>query len=115
MTSARTAQSLPPGLVRYKISPEFTPATVPESLLTVHSTKTGVWGLLCVQRGRLLYCLDADPWGKMKVEQGGTAVIDPGALHHVEFLDDDTIFLIEFYREAGKAIRPAARSGEHAV
>lgn len=101
MTTVRTAQSLPPGLQCYKTSPEFTSATVPESLLTAHSIKAGVWGLLRVQRGRLLYCLDVDPPEKLKVEQGGTAVIAPGALHHVELLDAGTAFLIEFHREAG--------------
>lgn len=33
MTSARIARSLPPGLERYKTSPQFTAATVPKSLL----------------------------------------------------------------------------------
>ena len=103
MTSARITRSLPHGLGQYGSSPKFTPETVPASLLTAHTTKPGVWGLLRVQSGRLLHCLDVDPPQRLTVEQGGTAVIAPGAPHHVELLDADTAFLIEFHREAGRA------------
>jgi hemoglobin len=101
MTSAGIARSLPPGLEWYGSSPKFTPDAVPGSLLTAHTTKPSVWGLLRVQSGRLLYCLDVDPPQRLTVEQGGTAVIAPGAPHHVQLLDADTAFLIEFHREAG--------------
>jgi hypothetical protein len=30
-------------------------------------------------------------------------VIEPGVLHHVELLDAETTFLIEFHRKAGAA------------
>ena len=103
MTSASIAPSMPPGLEHYKTSPEFTAATVPQSLLTAHRTKAGVWGLLRVAHGGLRYCIDADPPRALVLEQGGTAVIDPGALHHVELLDADTTFLIEFHRRARSA------------
>lgn len=71
--------------------------------MRAHSIKTGVWGLLRVQRGRLLFCLDGDPAEELVVEQGGTAVIDPGALHHVELLHADTAFMIEFHRDSADA------------
>lgn len=32
------------------------------------------------------------------VEHGGTVVIEPQALHHVELLDGDSAFFVEFYR-----------------
>jgi tellurite resistance-related uncharacterized protein len=117
MTSVKITHSLPPGLERYKTSSEFTPASVPKSLLTAHSTKTGVWGLLRVRLGRLYYCLDDDPREKQMVERGGTAVIAPEVLHHVELLDANTAFLIEFHRaiDPGEGFWPAVRSGEHAV
>jgi tellurite resistance-related uncharacterized protein len=101
MTAAKIATTLPPGLERYSSSPEFTSATVPQSLLAEHKTKRGVWGLLRVQRGRLFYCLDCHPPEKLLVAPGGAAVIDPEVPHHVEVLDADTAFLIEFHRAAG--------------
>jgi hypothetical protein len=42
----RIATGLPPGLVCYKQTPEFTRQNVPEALLAAHSVKLGVWGLL---------------------------------------------------------------------
>ncbi|MCZ7595861.1 MAG: DUF1971 domain-containing protein [Hyphomicrobium sp.] len=101
MTSASITASLPPGLEHYKTSPEFTSTTVPQSLLSAHRTKAGVWGLLRVAQGRLRYCIDAAPPQALVIEQSGTAVIDPEALHHVELLDAETRFLIEFHRRAG--------------
>ena len=100
-TSASVAPSMPAGLVHYKTSPEFTATTVPDALLAAHRTKTGVWGLLRVARGRLRYCIDTDPPHALVVEQDGTAVIAPGELHHVELLDADTVFRIEFHRDPG--------------
>jgi tellurite resistance-related uncharacterized protein len=96
MTAARISRSLPSGLELYKTSPVFTTQTIPESLLTAHTTKPGVWGLLRVQRGRLLYCLDANSRQQLTLEQGATAVIETGVPHHVELLDADTASLLNF-------------------
>lgn len=101
MRTASLEPSFPRGLEHYKTTPEFTAATVPESLLTAHRIKMGVWGLVRVARGRLRYCIDGDSPRALVVEQGGTAVIEPSALHDVELLDAETTFLIEFHRRAG--------------
>jgi hemoglobin len=90
-------------LEHYRTSPEFTATTVPKSLLIAHRTKAGTWGLLRVAQGRLRYCVDAAPPQALVIEQGGTAVIDPEALHHVEVLDAKTRFLVEFHRRTGTA------------
>lgn len=103
MTSASLVPPMPPGLEHYKTSPKFTATIVPQSLLTAHRTKAEVWGLVRVAQGRLRYVIDADPPHALVVEEGGTAVIEPGALHHVELLDVETTFLIEFHRRSGAA------------
>jgi tellurite resistance-related uncharacterized protein len=92
------ATALPPGLVPYKQTPEFTRQNVPEALLAAHSVKPGVWGLLRVLRGRVRYCLDGGMPEALLVEQGGTAVIEPEAVHHVELPDEDSAFLVQFHR-----------------
>jgi tellurite resistance-related uncharacterized protein len=94
----RIATTLPPRLVRYKQTPEFTRTTVPEALLAAHSVKAGVWGQLRVLRGRVRYCLEGDTPEMLLVEQGGTAVIEPEVAHHVELPDEDSAFLVEFHR-----------------
>jgi hemoglobin len=94
----RIAAALPPGLVPYKQTPEFTRQNVPEALLAAHSVKLGVWGLLRVLRGRVRYCFDGDMPEALLVEQGGTAVIEPQVAHHVELPDEDSVFLVQFHR-----------------
>jgi tellurite resistance-related uncharacterized protein len=89
---------LPEGLVFARQTPSFTRASVPGSLLSSHSTKAGVWGLIRVLRGRLRYCVDAFPIRTTVVGEKGTAVVEPEVLHHVELLDSDTMFVIEFHR-----------------
>ena len=93
---------LPSGLVRYKATEVFTRSTVPSALLDAHHIKKGIWGLLRVLRGRVRYCLDADRREVLVVEAGGAAVIAPEVQHHVELLDDDTAFLVEFHRPVSK-------------
>jgi len=89
--------SLPPGLTCYKRIAQFTRATVPAGLLAEHKTKMGVWGLLRVTGGRVRYCID-HPRSSVDIAAGDAAVIEPQVLHHVELLDSDSSFLVEFYR-----------------
>jgi len=96
----RIASELPRGLTRYKVTQPFTGATVPQSLLRAHSTKAGAWGLLRVLSGQVRYCLDNGSNAGVTVAAGGTAVIEPEMPHHVELLDRDSSFLVEFYRTA---------------
>jgi hemoglobin len=94
----RIATILPPGLVRYKQTSEFTPQSVPDALLAAHSVKAGVWGLLRVLRGRVRYCFDGEPPASLIVGESGTALIEPEVRHHVQLLGEDSVFLVEFYR-----------------
>jgi tellurite resistance-related uncharacterized protein len=88
---------LPPGLTCYKRTAQFTLGTVPAGLLAEHKTKMGVWGLLRVTGGRIRYCIDHPP-SIVDVATGDAAVIGPQILHHVELLDSDSSFFVEFYR-----------------
>jgi tellurite resistance-related uncharacterized protein len=98
----RISQTLPMGLAFVRRTPLFTRETVPEALLSAHRVKVGVWGLLRVEQGRVRYCLDAPLDDTLVVAAGGTAVIEPEVLHHVELLDTDSAFLVEFHKpEAG--------------
>lgn len=96
MTPIRSA--LPPGLVCTRRTPLFTRETVPEALLSQHHVKAGVWGLLRVERGRVRYCLDGEPPAAILIAQGGTVVIEPEMPHHVELLDRDSAFFVEFHK-----------------
>ena len=93
-----TKSELPAGLVCYRRTPCFTVDNVPQALLSSHSVKAGVWGLLRVVRGRVRYCLDGQAQVSVIVPEGGAAVIAPEVSHHVEPLDMLSTFFIEFHR-----------------
>ena len=100
---ARITTTLPPGLVCYRSTATFTPESVPAALLRAHNTKAGVWGLLRVLRGRVRYCLDGAVPETVVIAHGGTTVIEPETPHHVELLDADTAFVVEFHRAEAAA------------
>jgi len=99
----RIPSQLPPGLTRYRTTSEFTRHNVPAGLLGAHRTKAGVWGVLRVRRGRVRYHVDRDPREVRTVVAGEMTVIEPEVPHHVELVDHDSAFLVEFHRpEAAK-------------
>lgn len=88
-------KTLPAGLKPYRRTPVFDRETVPQALLNDHATKAGVWGMLHVLRGELVYRIA----GTSEVHVLGgpdRAVIEPEVLHSVE-LRDDAAFFIEFW------------------
>ena len=63
-------------------TPVFDEATLPQALRFQHSTKAGVWGVIRVIEGELLYtCLD--PAGERLLSPGVHAVVEPQQLHFV--------------------------------
>lgn len=95
----RIREALPPGLVLVRRTALFTRETVPTALLSQHTVKAGMWGLLRVERGRVRYCLDGEAADTHVVAEGGATVIEPEAPHHVELLDEDSAFFVEFHRQ----------------
>lgn len=90
-------KSLPPGLVAYSRSPDFTPATLPAKLQSAHFTKSGVWALLHVLEGKVLYQLEPPHSGEQLVCPGEYAVIQSGVLHRASFVEPGRLY-VEFYR-----------------
>jgi tellurite resistance-related uncharacterized protein len=76
--------------------PNFTRENVPQALLVAHSVKAGVW--LRVLRGRVRYCFDGEAPESEVIGPGRAAVIERQMPHHVELLDADSAFLVEFHR-----------------
>jgi tellurite resistance-related uncharacterized protein len=96
----RIMTTLPPGLACYRETAEFNRETVPAALLQAHRIKADVWGLLRVLRGRVRYSIDDEAPETAVVAAGAVAVIEPGLAHHVELLDADSAFRVEFYRRS---------------
>ena len=97
-------KSLPPGLVPYRSTAVFTQDTVPAGLLADHRTKDGVWGLIHVLSGQLLYAV-TDPRRtaseRLLTPDAEPGVVEPAILHRIE-PNGDVQFLVEFWRPAGE-------------
>lgn len=102
------ASALPEQLSSYKRTSEFTEKTIPAGLLKAHSTKEGVWGLIRIVEGELLYrILD-----ERRVQQvailtpAASGVVEPGIMHEVELLGH-VRFYVEFFARARQATSAA--------
>lgn len=110
MTLDDTRQSgtpLPPGAEAYRVTPVFTEVTVPSGLLRSHSTARGIWGLIHVLEGRLLYRV-LDPLSERVLEPGlPPGVVEPTVLHEVAPLGP-VRFYVQFHRArvGPTAVRP---------
>lgn len=93
--------SLPVDVAPYKRTPEFTEASVPAGLLKTHSTKEGVWSLVHVREGELIYRVTDPRRPRREVvldPRSPPGVVEPTVLHEVE--PRGTVrFFVEFYRK----------------
>lgn len=93
------AVELPAGLTPTRTTPEFNAGTVPTGLLAAHRVADGVWGLLRVVAGEVVFVLE-ESGVQRSMTTGTTQVIQPGVYHHVE-LSADARFVVEFHSDAG--------------
>ena len=91
---------LPDGVQSYRRTAVFTQDTVPAGLLKAHSTRDGVWALINVLEGELIYRV-TDPRrpASQRALTPGTppGVIEPTILHAVEPRGAFRFF-VEFHR-----------------
>lgn len=97
MTDTPTPAGLPPGSTNYRSTPLFTETTVPAGLLGRHATAPGVWGLIRVQEGRLLYRV-LEPLSERVLDPAAPpGLVEPTVPHQVAPLGP-VRFQVEFYR-----------------
>jgi tellurite resistance-related uncharacterized protein len=72
---------LPDGVLEYKRTTVFTELSVPKGLLSDHKTRRGVWGVVTVVEGQLLYAVGTK---ETALTAGDSAVIVPEQLHRVQ-------------------------------
>jgi tellurite resistance-related uncharacterized protein len=90
-------KSLPPDLVAYRRTAEFSAATLPAALRRRHTTKAGVWGRICVIEGALRYrILEPEPEEHV-LDPQRPGVVEPEGPHEVEPLGE-VRFYVEFLR-----------------
>lgn len=98
---------IPDGFVLARTTEVFDNDTVPAGLLRAHRVANDVWGRLIVHSGSVGFVFEDDPGSARTVHEGGSLVIPPATLHHVE-LDGPVEFAVEFYR----APRPEAEEAD---
>ncbi len=86
----------PSTLIPYQRSDEFDQDSVPENLLTNHSTKPGVWAMIRVLEGKLMLTV-GDEVEELHPKNPG--FVEPEAEHHIT-PEGDVRFYVEFYRDA---------------
>ena len=90
-------KTLPSHLVAYKMTPEFTEASVPPDLLKSHNTKAGVWGKIIVLEGILEYRILQPDFEVVTLGVDKHGVVEPTVPHEVE-PKGPVRFCAEFYR-----------------
>jgi tellurite resistance-related uncharacterized protein len=95
--------------IPYRSTPVFTNDTLPDALRRAHSTKAGVWGLLKVLKGTILYVTEETGECQM-VQAPGTVMILPQQLHSVE-PQGDIEMQVDFYHQAPE-LTPATSSSQ---
>jgi len=90
---------LPAGYQPYKQTRPFDQDTVPDALRSNHTTKPGIWGVIHVLEGRLLYVVEPPLSRELLLSPGMTAVVVPEVPHRVE-PQGQVRFFVEFHRRA---------------
>ncbi len=89
--------ALPEGVAPYRRTPVFTEATIPAGLRRSHSTASGIWGLIHVLEGRLLYRVLGSGTERVLEPGGPPGVVEPTVPHEVAPLGT-VRFYVEFHR-----------------
>ncbi|MEL7152501.1 MAG: DUF1971 domain-containing protein [Pseudomonadota bacterium] len=87
---------LPDDLKPYRRTDTFTLETVPRGLMRDHRTKAGVWGVIHVTQGSLIYRTAKDA-SETLLTPDVPGIIEPEILHSVS-LSDGSAFYVEFWR-----------------
>ncbi|GHB42304.1 hypothetical protein GCM10007094_34410 [Pseudovibrio japonicus] len=100
---------LPDGVVKYSTTKEFSEGSFPKALERDHSTKPGVWGVLCVTSGSVVFH-DVKLNETREIQTGEKQVILPETLHSAR-ASKDARFFVEFYSANQEQPKGAAEEG----
>ena len=91
------AFELPPSLVAYKRTDEFTEVSVPAALRRDHTTKSGVWARIIVLAGELRYRVPSLGVDRILSPDCGPGIVIPEVPHSVEPIGN-VRFHVEFLK-----------------
>lgn len=96
--------SIPEHYIHKYATSFWSTASVPESVLSVHTNKPGVYGRVSVMKGAVSYqrfsAADAQaPESEMHIEAGGFLETAPEQWQRIALLTEDTYFMIDFFAD----------------
>jgi tellurite resistance-related uncharacterized protein len=92
--------------VSVRRTPEFSESSIPPALRHRHATKAGVWGLIQVIEGSLIYRILEPTPSEATLTTDRPGVVEPGRLHEVEPCGP-VRFFVEFFELPGADVRHA--------
>lgn len=90
-------KKIPDSYTPYRQTPVFKITTIPPGLRQHHSTKIGVWGIIHVVVGTLIYRIYHPFNSEETLDPDTKGIVLPDVKHDVQ-LFEDTEFYIEFWR-----------------
>ncbi|WP_439637959.1 DUF1971 domain-containing protein, partial [Spirulina sp.] len=87
---------LPPTVIPYQRTAEFTETSIPAGLRHAHTTKAGVWGKIIVLAGSLTYRILEPDREEVLLCAGDAGVIEPQMRHEV-IPQAGLRFYVQFY------------------
>ena len=91
-------KTLPDNVKPYKKTPTFTEESIPIGLLKSHTTKPGTWGKICINKGKLLYTIEVEPYESIELSPTKYGVVEPEIPHHIKPIGE-VEFFVEFLKE----------------
>ncbi|MGH7191626.1 MAG: DUF1971 domain-containing protein [Acetobacteraceae bacterium] len=91
------AGALPEDAVAYRSTRIFTESTIPDGLRHEHRTAAGVWGLIEVLEGRLLFRVPGSGCERVLAPEFEPGIAEPEIVHEVA-PEGPVRFRITFYR-----------------
>ena len=91
-------KTLPDNVKPYKKTPTFTEESIPIGLLKSHTTKSGTWGKICINKGKLLYTIEVEPYESIELSPTKYGVVEPEIPHHIKPIGE-VEFFVEFLKE----------------
>lgn len=88
---------IPPSSFCYRRLGPFDEQTIPRGLLAVHRLKSGVWVMLTIEAGAIIFVWDDSEGGRSALAAGDQFVVPPCIPHHVEIVGEVRLSL-DFYR-----------------
>jgi tellurite resistance-related uncharacterized protein len=97
MSGIRPA-SLPESAGPYRTIGPFGRETLPAGLLRTHDLAEGVWGLVELHSGRIVFVWEDGSGDRIELEAPARIIVPPQIPHHLE-ADGDFRLTITFHRE----------------